>query len=285
MERDRAPRPVGLSRRGFLGLASGAVGLWIRPAWAERTGEGRAPPASGPPPSLEREHLPVLHVPAFTRNGAKVPIVIEMSHPMAPDHHITSIHVANESDPISSKGTFHFSPANGRVYLAFQARMHDGISEVSATAECNKHGQWSSRAPIEIPEGAGGCTGTGPPPLPRTGGEDMSSPVIRIPELVERGVIRSGEIIHPQVKIRHPNRTGLVFRDGTFVQESEPIHLDALDVYYAGERVSQFAMTSALSDDPFISFGLLARRPGMLRVVLTNSRGQEFEATHEIRLS
>jgi len=285
MERDRTPRPVGLSRRGFLGLASAAVGLWIRPAWADRTGEGRASPAPGPPSSLEREHLPVLQVPAFTRNGAKVPIVVEMGHPMAPDHHITSIHVANDGDPISSKGTFHFTPANGRVHLSFQARMHDGISQVTATAECTRHGKWSASRPIEIPEGAGGCTGTGPTPVGRAKGDDVRPPVIRIPELVERGRIRRDEIIHVQVKMRHPNRTGLVFRDGAFVQESEPLHLEDMEVLYGGERVCWFAMTSALSDDPFIGFTLLARREGLLRVLVTNNRGEQFEATHDIRFS
>jgi sulfur-oxidizing protein SoxY len=285
MERDPTPRPVGLSRRGFLGLASAAVGLWIRPAWAARPGAGRAPPGPGPPSSLEREHVPVLHVPGFTRNGAKVPIVIEMTHPMAPDHHITSIHVANDGDPISSKGTFHFTPENGHVQLSFQARMHHGISQVTATAECNLHGKFSTSQPIEIPEGAGGCTGAGPTPVGRTRGDDIRAPVIRIPELVERGRIQRGEIIHVQVKMRHPNRTGLVFRDGAFVQESEPLHLDDMEVHYAGERVSWFSMTPALSDDPFIGFTLLARREGTLRVLLTNNQGEKFEATHEIRLS
>ena len=146
----------------------------------------------------------MLHVPRFTRNGAKVPIVVEMTHPMTPDHHITSIHVANDGDPISSKGTFHFTPANGRVHLAFQARMHEGISQVTATAECNVHGKFSTSQPIEIPEGAGGCTGTGPTPVGRTRGDDIRAPVIRIPELVERGRIQRGEIIHVQVKMRHP---------------------------------------------------------------------------------
>ena len=269
MSREATPASAGLTRRGFLGLAPAAVGLWLRPAWAE--------------PS--EDHLPVLRVPAFTRNGPKVPIVIEMAHPMTPEHHITSVHVANESDPISSKGTFHFTPANGRVYLAFQARMHEGSSEVSATAECNRHGSWSTTRPIEIPEGAGGCSGTAPKTVGRAGGADIGAPVIRIPELVERGRIRPGELIHPQLKMRHPNRTGLVFRDGKFVAESEPIHLDVMEVHYGSERVSWFSMTSALSDDPFITFALLARHEAPLRIVLTNNRGQQFEATHQIRFS
>jgi desulfoferrodoxin (superoxide reductase-like protein) len=163
--------------------------------------------------------------------------------------------------------------------------MHDGVSEVSVTAECNRHGEWTRRATIEIPPEAGGCAGTAPPDAGRAGGEDVRAPVIRIPELVERGRIRRDEIIHPQVKIRHPSRTGLALRDGGFVQESEPVYLEALEVFYGGERVSRFELSPALSDDPFITFALAARREGTLRVVLANNRGRKFEAAHEIHLS
>jgi sulfur-oxidizing protein SoxY len=220
-------------------------------------------------------------VPRFTANGAKVPIVVEMDRPLTPRHHVTTVRVANANDPISSKGTFHFTPENGRVYLAFQARMHDGPSVVAATAECNLHGTISATSPVEIAAGTGGCSG-GAPAAPRTRGDDVHAPVIRVPALVERRGIRAGEILLVQVKMRHPNRTGLVFREGRFVQEGEPIHLDALEVLYGEERVSHFALTPALSDDPFFTFALRARRAGRLRVVVTNSRGQRFEATHEL---
>jgi len=265
-------------------MASAAVGLWIRPAWGGGPRVGRRPgEGSGPPSPLEGEHRPVLHLPETTRNGAKVPIVVEMAHPMTPEHHITSVQVVNGTDPVPLKGTFHFTPRNGRVYLAFQARMNGGTSEVSATAECNRHGEWSSTRTIEIPQDAGGCTGTAP--ADQTLREEIHEPVIRIAELVERGRIRRDEIVHAQVKMKHPNRTGLVLRKGSFVQESEPLHLEKIEVHYGGEFVSRFELTPALSDDPFITFCLLARLEGPLRVVLTNNRGRRFEATHEIRFS
>ena len=109
--------------------------------------------------------------------------------------------------------------------------------------------------------------------------------MVRIPELVEKGRIARGEVFHAQIKIRHPNRTGLTMRDGRYVRESEPFHLRELDAFYGGERVSRFAMTSAMSDDPFITFGLRARREGRLEVVLVNTRGRRFEASQEIRFS
>jgi len=261
---------AGLSRRDFLGFASAAAGLWISEAGAGSSGRRLLGGDPALLSALEREHLPLLHLPAKTRNAHKVPMVVEMSHPMTPDHHVTKVDVVNETDPIPSKGTFRFTPVNGAVYVGFQARMDDGDSEVTVTAECNRHGAWAIRRHITIAEDTEGCAGTAPPRA-RTAGDDIHPPEIRIPELVERGRLRRGELIHPQVKIRHPT--------------SESLHLNDLEVWFAGERISRFELTPALSDDPFISFALLASREGLLEVRLANNRGQRFEAQHEIGFS
>src|SRR5205085_1362707 len=169
----------------------------------------------------------------------------------------------------------------GVVYVAFQARMDEGDSEVTVTAECNRHGRRATRRSISIPENAGGCSGTAPP-WARTAGAEIHPPEIRIPELVERGEIHRGEVIHPQLKIRHPNRTGLVERDGSFVRASEPLYLKEMEVRFRGELVSHFEFTPALSDDPFITFALLASREAALEVRLVNNRVERFAATREI---
>jgi hypothetical protein len=119
----------------------------------------------------------------------------------------------------------------------------------------------------------------------RTAGDDIHGPELRITELVRDGFLRPGALVHAQVKMRHPVRTGLAFRDGRFVRESEPFFLKELEVLYGGERISRFALTPALSDDPFIGFALLARREGRLEVRLSNNRGQRFEATQELRFA
>lgn len=283
----RASRSQECSRRGFLGLASAAVGLLAEGALPRAWGATpvRSLRADDPDilPPFERLHLPRLRLPVVTENGAKVPIVVEMTHPMEPGHYIRSIRVDNDSDPVPSKGTFHLTPANGQVYLSFQARMHYGMSEVSVTAECNLHGRWSSRRSITIPEGGGGCAAVAP--APSRANDEIRPPAIRIPKLVEGGHIRPDEVMLVQLMIRHPNRTGLLFRDGKFVQASEPFHLREIEVLYGDERVSRFELTSALSDDPFISFRLRARREGPLRMLVTNTRGQRFEAVRQLRFS
>jgi sulfur-oxidizing protein SoxY len=215
-------------------------------------------------------------------NGAKVPIVVEVSHPMEPDHYIKRLEVVNERDPIPLKGTFDFSPVNGQAFLAFQARMDEGASEVVVTAECTRHGRWSSRQPLTVADGTGGCASA---PLPRTAGADIRPPRIHIPQLVREGRIRRDELIDVQLAIRHPNRTGLAFRDGRFIQQAEPFFLQSVEMFYGAERVSRFTMTPAISDDPFITFRFRPGREDLLKVVFTNSRGQRFEATHSVRLS
>ncbi len=270
-----------LSRRGFLGWAAAAAGFWARPAWSGETERRLA----GDPARLspfERMHLPVLTLPAATANGAKVPLTVSMDHPMTRDHYIRTVEVVNRRDPVASKGVFHLTPGNGGLFLAWQVRLGEGASEVEATAECNRHGRWTSGRAVAVAAGGGGCVAAAPA-VERTPGADVRGPQLRIPELVERGRIRHGEVIHVQVKMRHPSRTGLVVRDDEIVHE-EPFFLEELEVRYCGERLSRFALTPALSDDPFMTFTLRAVREGPLVVRLLNNRGQAFEASQGIHL-
>ena len=149
----RPPLPRSVGRRG--GRVAGRAGLgpsrsprasglpgvvcW---AWPRRAvgllGEGGG---GGPGPALrrrwsvddpralstfERLHFPLLRLPVVTANGDRVPITIEMGHPMEPDHHITRVTVVNERDPVPLKGVFELTPANGLAHLAFQAENRRG---------------------------------------------------------------------------------------------------------------------------------------------------------------
>lgn len=275
-----------MSRRRFLHLASimAAIGFTAQEsdrlaadAHASELQQSDDPTA----PVHAEQSLPILKVPSVTRNGAHVPIVVEMRHPMEPDHYIKSIQILNESDPIPSKGIFYFSPANGRAHLSVQARMHSGTSTVRAIAECTRHGRWATSQLITIPEGGGGCaTAEGEDTAPFD--DVIPPPTIRLPELVERGRIRHGEIINVQVKIKHPSRTGLALHASTFVQATEPFYLNEMRVWYGDRLVSRYEMTPAISDSPFITFPLRATEESAIRIVVTNSRGQQFESSQRV---
>lgn len=281
MSRERPSQPPAVSRRAFLALGAAAAGALAVPRRPRAGTRVVSPDDLDRLSPFERLHAPVLRLPAVTTNGHAVPIVVEMTHPMEADHHITRVHVVNPRDPVPSKGVVHFTPASGQAYLAFQARIDHGVSEVLATAECNRHGPWTSTRTVTIPDGAGGCAASAP-----TAAGAIRPPVVRIPRLARREPIRRGEIIDVQVTMGHPNRTGLAVRgDGRWVQVSEPFHLTELEVFHGSERVSWFAPTSALSDNPFITVRLRVRGPDPIRVVLANTRGERFEAAHDLPLS
>jgi sulfur-oxidizing protein SoxY len=265
---------IRVGRRAFLagGVVAGAALLHARPSAADAARAAGSPEASEPP---------TLKLPRLTENGAKVPVIVEMAHPMESEHHLASVRVENERDPIVSKGEFHFTPANGQAYLAFQARLDDGVSAVRVAAECSRGRQWSAAREIRVAAGGGGCAG----PLPARDREehDIRPPVIRIPQELRGQPIEPGHVIDVQVKLKHPVRTGLVQRDGRWVPETEPFYLTGLDVYVGSARVSRFVLTPALSDDPLITFRLRPREEALLRVLFRNSRGAELEASHPIR--
>jgi len=283
-----APRPAGWSRRDVLGVALATVGLsglTGRRASAAGTKERRRRGDELADLSpFERLHYPVVRLPVVTANGDRVPIAVEMIHPMEAAHHIESVWVVNARDPVPSKGVFHFTPGSGQVYLAFQARLDAGPSDVAVTARCSVHGDFTTLQPVTVADGRGGCA-VPAPPAEKSLGTELLPPRLRILQLLRTGRIRPDEVIDVQLSMRHPNRTGLAYRDGRFVAESPPFHLESLTALYGGEPVCRFQLTSALGDDPLITFRLRAGRGGVLQVLLANNRGGRFDASTRVEVS
>jgi predicted secreted protein len=104
---------------------------------------------------LEKMHVPKVTLPPVVEDGSQAPIVVEMDHPMEPDHYIKSIQIMNFTDPVVIKGKFYFTPTNGEVYLGTQIRLAGGESKVWVVAECNQHGKWAVSKETKV--AAGGC--------------------------------------------------------------------------------------------------------------------------------
>jgi len=104
---------------------------------------------------LERLHIPQVSLPPVVEDGSQASIQVQMEHPMEEDHYIRSIQIVNFSDPVQTKGTFYFSPANGQAFLGTQIRLNGGESTVWVVAECNQHGKWATSKFTKV--AAGGC--------------------------------------------------------------------------------------------------------------------------------
>jgi len=276
------PDPSNPGRRRMLVLAVAAVGLTAARsrihAGAEQAAGTQIPPPAPPPHGA----APEVRLPVLTENGAKVPVGVSVDHPMEIAHHVTVLTVVNDRDPIPSKGEFVFSAANGQAYVAFQARLDDGPSTVRVAVECSQGRRWDGAGTTRVADGAGGCTGA--PPKPASSAGEIRAPVIRLPRLLRGEHVRPGELLDVQVGIRHPVRTGLERRGGAWTQVAEPFYLTELEVFLDAERISRFALTPAVSDNPLITFRLRARADGLIRVVFHNSRGARLEAAQPMRL-
>jgi sulfur-oxidizing protein SoxY len=271
--RSGSPVLIVAAAAGGLGLARGCLHHGAAPAAGSEGGARPGPAREGVPPEIR--------LPMLTENGAKVPIVVEVDHPMADEHHVTSIAVVNERDPLPTKGEFMFTAANGQAYVAFQVRLDDGRSTVRADVECSRGTRWTGVGATRVADGTGGCAGAAP--RPERVSAEIRPPVIRLPRAVRGERIDAGQVIDVQVVIQHPVRTGLERRGDAWTQASEPFYVTEMAVFLGADRVSYFRLTPAVSDNSLITFRLRPRVESVLRVVLRNNRGARFEAEHPIR--
>lgn len=249
-----------LNRRKFL-AGSVVVGLW----------SGAVPRGSWGQEKPDPTHRPEIDLPVLADDPVAVPLQISVDHPMDPDHFIRSLAVSLETDPVPYKGTFFFTPANGRPWVTFQFRSGIG-GVVKVVGECTRHGRFTGNRAVRVVEG--GCT-TAPD---RTARERLGNPMIRLP-----GLVRAGEVVEVRTKLDHSSYTGLALKNGKFVREMPEFYVKQMVVFLDDQKVSEFQMTSAVSPNPVIRFPLQVRGEGTLRVVFTNNQGQRWEAVQPLR--
>jgi sulfur-oxidizing protein SoxY len=249
-----------MDRRSFLGVLSGGL-----------TVAGATHPAAAQP-KADREHRIDLDVPILSEEPAAVPIKVALDHPMEAAHHIQSIEVSIERDPVPAKGKFLFSPASGRAWVAYQMRSGTG-GLVKVVAVCNRHGDFLASREIRVVDG--GCSTP-----PERGVRDRAgSPELRLPRAV-----KAGEPFEVRARVIHGSYTGLALKQGKFVRELPEYYVKQMTVWLDGQRVSEFQMTSAVSPNPLIRFPLKVTRPATLRVEFVNSEEQRWEVSQAIRV-
>ncbi len=216
-------------------------------------------------------HRPQIDLPVLADDPVAVPLQISVDHPMEPEHFIRSLAVSLETDPVPYKGTFFFTPANGRASVAFQFRSGIG-GVVTVVGECSRHGRFTGTREVRVTEG--GCS----TPPDRTVRERRGNPLIRFPRSP-----RLGEVVEVRTKVDHGSDTGLALKNGRFVRERPEFYVRQMLVFLDNQKVSEFQMTSAVSPNPLIRFPLKVRGEGTLRVVFVNNQGQRWEAVQPIR--
>ncbi|MBI1734012.1 MAG: thiosulfate oxidation carrier complex protein SoxZ [Candidatus Rokubacteria bacterium] len=248
-----------LSRRSVVGFAlSGAAAIVLRPATSHA-----GTPASG--------HQVMLDVPKLAEDPTAVPVRVSVDHPMERDHFIESVEVILDADPVPRKGTYRFTPANGRAWISFPMRSGTG-GLVKAIATCNRHGRFVGTRDVRV--GGDGCAVESDGPRARPG-----NPRIRV-----MGTPRIGEVVEVVVKLDHETDTGLRLKDGKYTRVRPEFFVSEMHVFLGRDRISEFRLTSALSSNAIVRFPVRVTGAAPLRVVVVNSGGRRWEAAEPIRL-
>ena len=153
-------QPPNSSRRQFLGLAGSAAMLGALPVVTVRPAEATPAMLASAIQNVTggaavRTGKVKLDIPPLVENGNTVPMTVSVNHPMAPEDHVTSIHVFNEKNPQASIANFHLGPRNGRAQVSTRIRLADS-QKIVAIARLSDGSFWS--ASVEIVVTLAACT-------------------------------------------------------------------------------------------------------------------------------
>lgn len=110
---------------------------------------------------------------------------------------------------------------------------------------------------------------------------------IRPPRIKIGKRIKKDQTFKVKVRFEHPSFTGL----GQVDTQTKPMFNRAVPVtfirnmlvYYGDDMVSRFSMTSAIADNPLLTFKLKAVREAPVKVVFVDNKGERWETSKDIK--
>ena len=147
-------QPPNSSRRQFLGLAGGAAVLGAIPVVTVRPAEATPAMLASAIQNVTggaavRTGKVKLDIPPLVENGNTVPLTVGVDHPMAPEDHVTSIHVFNEKNPQPNIANFYLGPHSGRAQVSTRIRLADS-QKIVAIAKLSDGSFWSASVDVVV---------------------------------------------------------------------------------------------------------------------------------------
>ena len=112
----------------------------------------------------------------------------------------------------------------------------------------------------------------------------MAAKVFKEPRIRVPSKVKKDELIEVRVKVSHNSYTGLKVVDGKYVAGEPAYYLRSMKVYFDGEMISNYEMTSATSPNPLVRFKMRATKSAPLKVVLENNEGEVKEASTNLKV-
>lgn len=202
-----------------------------------------------------------LEAPPRAHDAALVPLAVNI----VGDKPVKTVYLIIDNNPGPLAGRFTFGPAADPRTLKVRMRVNTYTS-IHAVAE-TPNGELY--AVDKFVKAAGGCSapaGSNDPESVKTIGQ------MKVKLLDE---FAAGKPLQAQLMIRHPNFNGMQMDQITRLYT--PAHfIRTIDVTFAGEDVLHVESDIALSTDPVITFGLLPRSAGRMKVEVKDSKDQTY---------
>ncbi len=215
-----------------------------------------------------------LKVPILAEDATVVPISVHTKIPQTNELYIKKIHIFVDKNPIPLVGAFEFTPDSGKADLAMRIRV-DAHNYVRAIAELNTGELYMEKSFIKA---KGACSAPPPP------GSEESMKLLGKMRMRVVGDLVLGKPNLMQLKIRHPNITGMApLKIGSRVRP--PAHfVNAIEITYNGKLIVKASLTFSVSMDPALRFYFIPEKEGTMLVEGTDTKKNKFSGSHEVLL-
>lgn len=223
---------------------------------------------------VENGDIISLKAPYTAEDASVVPISIHTGIPQETDRYIKKLHIYVDKNPLPLIGLFEFTPQSGKADLAMRIRVDD-FSYVRVIAELNTGELYMAKSFVRA---KGACSA--PPPASM----DESAKLLGTMKMNTIGAIELGKPSLMQLKIRHPNITGMApLRIGSRV--IPPAHfVNELVIAYNDNLILRAQLTFGISMDPAFRFYFVPDKEGVLTIHGTDTKKNEFNSTHEVEI-
>jgi len=213
-----------------------------------------------------------LKAPYTAEDASVVPISIHTKIPQTKERYIKKMHVFVDMNPMPLVGLFEFTPDSGKADLAMRIRV-DTFAYVRVVAEMNSGELYMTKSFVRA---KGACSA--PPPASM---ED-SRKLLGKMQMKVVGDVALGEPNLMQVKVRHPNITGMApIRVGSRVIPPA-FFMDTMEVTYNDKLIVKALLTFSVSMDPALRFYFVPQEEGVMTVKGTDTKKNEFSSTYNV---
>ncbi len=214
-----------------------------------------------------------LKAPFTAEDATVVPISVHTKIRQTPERYIKKMSIFVDMNPMPVVGFFEFTPDSGKADLAMRIRV-DTFSYVRAVAELNTGELYMTKTFVRA---KGACSA--PPPASM---ED-SRKLLGKMKMKVVGDVKMGEPNLMQVKVRHPNITGMApLKIGSRVIPPA-FFMDSFEVDYNGKLIVKAFLTFSISMDPALRFYFVPEKDGVMTVKGTDTKKNKFSSTHEVK--